>query len=813
MAKVSIVKTLQRRKFLRIGSVIALIGIFAALIGTDVWQRINPTKAANRNISNTIYLGVGQNRIGSTTYGTNDNITVKSGGTLILDGAHSFNNLTVEDGGMITTTDYNRYGINVGNIEGANYDCPCSELLNCSREATILAGRDYRNIFTVGGFINFTGPLVANNSVKIAIGHPREPSENNYTMSTFRPDDYGAFVYYDSISRADADNFNFNANAPAGSLYAEYGGAESGFINNTTSLDKPVIPFQFTIINTGGPSRWSIGWSQTAPSDSLGNAANYYLFNLLDSTIPFSTSTSGTAQIKTMYAVQANLSDYYSSLWLDQGGLEQITSNMYNLKSNYYSVDNYNMYTDTYVRRLSYGSTASLTDFDNPGILDSDQNPHNNIYSGSKYFSFYSTDVADSPEAYHNTPLAGKPVGGSSNLFPYLSEQLYNVIKTNYSFASKRLIISVARDFVLETGGQVNVNGKGFAPGHGFSPGWLTTGASHAGLGANSVASAYYDNTENTEPIAPGSGGYRGTYATTVAQEYYQYYGGGYINVISGKSITNNNSFVTADAIGFSLYSDSYWGASSGGSVILKDASLDSNYLGVISAWGAGSDRRGGSSINRRGGGGGHIYVNTRANLYNAANLLGASWNSKNIPAGLDIGNVGNRYGYASRIAGGDYDKFLNNIGDLHFHDATSFRSGSITALGGIAENEADSDYWGQWGLVSIIIAQDSGSLGQPFKKTLHTVSVPGFQTPLNPYSLSLGDTIEVKLEFDDPPASGTEIKDELLETNNSTPTPNYICQCNFIDITPLGDCTQGSDVTWIANGSTTEYKYNCTVQ
>lgn len=814
MAKVSIVKILKQKKYLRVGSVVVLVGIFATLIGTDVWQRINPTKAATRNITGDIYLGVGKDKITSTTYGANDSIVVKNGGRLILDGAHNFGNLTVEDGGVVTTTDYNRYGINNANIEYNNStDCYASEILNCARNATSLSGdhTSKKTYFSIGGFINLTGSLLTNSDLKFAIGKPEDPAHpdahvgNNLT--DFRIDDYGLLTYFDSVSLAESQAYSFAPSDIAGRVYSNTT-TNSGYFTNNASADKPLIPFQLTVVNGGGDFKWGIGRS-SADAGSLGDAKDYYLLNLIDNNTAFSTDpVNGYSQVKSSYAIQWNNSGWYSAI--DQALLENTTQYMLIWSDYFYTVKNYNMYSDAYVVPTTYTGTVSLEDLSNPQLSAIEAVPHNNSYSGDKYFSFFSKNIAAGSAGanyyYFNTPLAGMPASGSSSFFPYLSNQLYDTLKTDYSFAQKRAVVTVNKNFSLQTGGQINVNGKGFAPGHGPAPASLNAGASHAGLGYAKNSGAY-DAIEGVEPKAPGSGGFYHSYSNLNINQKYSLYGGGFIKIISNKIITNHNGLITADAIGFSDDRGEMGAASSGGSIILEDASEDSQYFGVISAWGACTDQSDGSSASKGGGGGGHIFIKTQAKTENQNKLYAAKENSKYIPQVHD--RVSDRKGLAKQITGGDYSTFLINSNDLHYQDPNSYPNGSITALGG----EADvGDKPGNWGIISILFSQQN-TTGQPFKKTLHQVtSPPGVQTPDNPYSLSLGDTIEVKLEFDVAPANGTVITDEPLKTQGSSP---ITCKCLPATVLPLtgNNCTPSGGAVWNTRVGEKIFSYHCKVE
>jgi hypothetical protein len=152
-----------------------------------------------------------------------------------------------------------------------------------------------------------------------------------------------------------------------------------------------------------------------------------------------------------------------------------------------------------------------------------------------------------------------------------------------------KVILAIANDLTIQSGGQINVDGRGYSGQNG--PGYLAAGgASHGGVGAgvNAMATVATTYGSVTAPTRLGSGG---SYNTTFQS------GGGAVQLIVGGTATVNGAI---SAAGVETGSGATYGGSSGGSVFLKTGALAG--MGTIAANAA--------SVSARGlGGGGRVAV------------------------------------------------------------------------------------------------------------------------------------------------------------------------------------------------------------
>ncbi len=157
------------------------------------------------------------------------------------------------------------------------------------------------------------------------------------------------------------------------------------------------------------------------------------------------------------------------------------------------------------------------------------------------------------------------------------------------------------KDLVIDQGGKVDFNGKGYAVGEGPSPaGQQYYGAGHGGQGNGGTAT--YGSI--TEPTTMGSGGYGSALA----------YGGGAIKLnIEGNLI--NNGLISANG---ATYGTAYNGSGSGGSVWINFTNIESNWSG------SGNITANGGSSPFFSGGGGRVSV-TNYNENNSTGFITAA--------------------------------------------------------------------------------------------------------------------------------------------------------------------------------------------
>lgn len=287
--------------------------------------------------------------------------------------------------------------------------------------------------------------------------------------------------------------------------------------------------------------------------------------------------------------------------------------------------------------------------------------------------------------------------------------------------------IEVTGTFNIQTGGKLNLNGRGYGLSQGPGASYVfdgvnTTGASHSGVGGASRDNRY-DYDEATPPGQPGSGS---LWASTADSEWADQrdnnygYGGGYIHILATTINLEAGSRISANGIGGNVRHPR--GGASGGAIVLEDSDSGSRYDGTILALGAGCRERaagseGAGHCYSGGGGGGYIYIKTAT----SASVLSAR-------RSYDL--AGNWYNAI--------DMFKDTL------SATSapgwpYSSADIAVSGGSTERGES----GAQGILTVV------GTGVRMKKTLEPV-VPGRGGSLdfNPYALQVGDNIKVVLDL-----------------------------------------------------------------
>ena len=151
-------------------------------------------------------------------------------------------------------------------------------------------------------------------------------------------------------------------------------------------------------------------------------------------------------------------------------------------------------------------------------------------------------------------------------------------------------LVTVGGDVVVESGGAINLNGRGYGtqsgPGAGTNNGYQGSGAGHGGLGGIAYQVSGYGNTYDsiTEPVMLGSGGGKSGGGA----------GGGAIALTAGGTLTVDG---TISANGTNAPASDGAGGGSGGSVLLR--------CGVFAGSGAITANGGATGYHLGGGGGG----------------------------------------------------------------------------------------------------------------------------------------------------------------------------------------------------------------
>ncbi|NIR64256.1 MAG: hypothetical protein GWO10_10900 [candidate division Zixibacteria bacterium] len=183
--------------------------------------------------------------------------------------------------------------------------------------------------------------------------------------------------------------------------------------------------------------------------------------------------------------------------------------------------------------------------------------------------------------------------------------------------------LTILGDMMVESGGSINVSGKGYdiaeGPGAGRNGRYPASGAGYGGLGGKTIAESGLTYGSITEPIDFGSGGGKNYLLPTSHGS-----GGGAVKFTVKGNLTVDGSIV----------SNGYWGRNSsgggsGGSIFITTSTFSGN--GRIKASGGNSSNGGGG-----GGGGGRIAV-----YYDVHDFTGTM---------LACGGSGSQYGGAGTI-------------------------------------------------------------------------------------------------------------------------------------------------------------------
>lgn len=589
-------KRIKRRRVFTVISLVFLVAFSGILVTSKYFNSL--TKAATVVVNGTSTIKQ------SDTIGANDYVV---NGTLVVDGEHTFNSITINSGGVLTTSDYNLYGVDVPYVKESIYG---DDLFQAS---------DQKYMFIMRGFIN-TG---SNHDRKYAAVSGIPSSSPTHPNGT-KPDDSLLIDFYEAVSDPTYSNVDWVSGTLAGYAYGAHNGTSYDvFTDSTSSAGSPFIPFEAIYYNASSENHFGIASCINALA-CTSTSHQYYLTAIRQST-SFQ-STASNPEMKTYIAWQSAKSSLLDAMNETYSGSRRYNS--YDGIKDYTSSLKTAGYTDTYFYRADNFDFAY-----DPKVLLS---PRTDILKNTelvvltKQYEYYSNGIRlrshFNPDYSRNSPLASRMDDAIANNwygFPVMSSSLVMTMRENNMKVPTK--ITVINGITVNSGGKINVSGKGFAPsvqqfGAGAGAGNNSnTGASHSGQGGYRITSGAcdtsnppapaYDNSYSSTPELPGSSGY---WSRGQMKEPYYGYSGGYI-YISAKTINlAQNSMVLANGVGGNQ--NNPFPGSSGGGIILKDADSNSKYLGAILASGGTVWDSSSTSEHPPSGGGGYIYIESQSN-------------------------------------------------------------------------------------------------------------------------------------------------------------------------------------------------------
>lgn len=557
-------------------------------------------------------------------------VTIKSGRTVTIDGSHSFDKLTIESGGVLTTTDYNRYGVDISGFE----DTPAK-----IQKASSLLSDDGKYVFIMRGLINTAGASRTYGVTKASDSNSFAPLDAA-GIKFFKP---VGFTQNDgSASADDAGGYSENWYLDSNKIGDAFSNSNNTYGNPTTftytqtTADKFLLPFELRFVKakitaTSGDN-FGIAYCDSSCGLTGSTGTDYHFINALSKPVNLASPTwSDTAvemrtykswqgyqpadkfytnedEYQTFAKFTANFDSHMVKIMnsINENGITIHTEiSDYNTSDHntYYVVPNYDFASDPkvvlmgqdYMNFLSGSAIAvAYTSVDNQyetATADATRNRTKAVFLAASLL---------------NSPLGCREE--SASLFPTLSKNLLTSLRSKLRINS----INVTTVFKMEPTAKINLTGKGFAPtavmidgvdyGSGPGAGAGTAGASHAGYGGGSLAHITQDF--STSPVvpydtSPGAGGsvlpgsgvsLKGL--TGNAGIYYGY-GGGYLNItadkvnLNGTVGTENQPMIYANGSGGNASTPIP--GPSGGSIILSDSSSSgTSYEALITAVGAG---------------------------------------------------------------------------------------------------------------------------------------------------------------------------------------------------------------------------------
>jgi len=691
MQPIRIFDIIARRRIMIFGVVLVIIFGTAIGLAANFFANSKKAHADSYTLGDGGYIG--PNDASRDWANTDVTVTASADNPAAIDGKHTFKNLTVQ--GTLTTSDYNRYG-----VDGMYYE---KNLADARDAKSLFELTNDRYVFIMRGFINTGGVAkdyyLTSETDGTVSGHP----------DSFRVDDTAVMRFYPAVSEStekSADLFTGEvgyAMTNYGSIYDGTNGKFQQYSDALTSAGSPILPFELVYANSGGGQHYfGVSTCAAACSTTIGNHTfvrtvdNETTFaGMPDGSIETYQAWQGSRTDTDVSAVKQDLVNIFNKNWTISkadliSGVSAHRKN--NLYEDYYFADNYNFFSDP---KVYLQNDKNMLDSPVTVALSDDQQYQWSSAVGDIKYAFFLPKT----DWYTTSPLARR--GNANAGFPIIAQSLFRTMHNLPSTAGKRTEITVTETLSILGTGRINVNGKGFAnsfitasggrtrfgagPGAGYGDHNSSPAASHAGLGGGqNDATVRYDNAVGNQPTLPGSaGGFNSddmgcAYRISVGYldtlcirgiDYYLGFGGGYISLSANVVNLSPGSAITANSTAGRSYQPTPGG--SGGAIIIQDADSGSQYGGAIEAMGAGSDESEDHTISP--GGGGSIYIATssgsvaglraKENTALAPSFYNASdWFRNNRPGQFDVLKISASGGDSERGVDGSYG-IVNIVG------------------------------------------------------------------------------------------------------------------------------------------------------
>ena len=338
-------------------------------------------------------------------------IIIPSGATVQIDGVHNFNSLTVESGGSLTTSDYNRYGKYKEEATTTDYK-NAGSLFDLSNQQYSFMVRGVINTGTVHN--KQYGPASAKKGVG---GEP----------DSLTPDDVASITFFQPTDTPDYVESNYLSSAEIGSAFAYLGGPGRTLFTDTVSSDSNrYIPFEYMFFNRSGNSGFGFSYCNTSVDCTVRLNNAFVSIIGIDSLFD---ETSAVPQIKTFESYQTK-NDLTGKPWpTDYSSMKITFANFFsdiNTEKYFYKEKNYDFANDKKIILKN-----NLDFMSNPTII-SDSNVLQYEYyltAGPivrNTFNFYPTTRYNSPLGLYIENCSSDEING----YPTLSKSLFQSLPT-----------------------------------------------------------------------------------------------------------------------------------------------------------------------------------------------------------------------------------------------------------------------------------------------------------------------------------------------------------------------------------------------
>ena len=227
----------------------------------------------------------------------------------------------------------------------------------------------------------------------------------------------------------------------------------------------------------------------------------------------------------------------------------------------------------------------------------------------------------------------------------------------NFTTETHKINLTLTGGLIINQGGKISVNGKGYQPGYGGNGGSSgRAGGSYGGNGGDYSGTSGGTYGSYSQPTNIGGGGGGGST-----------YGGGVIKIDASGATINVSGTISANGTSGGLDT----GAGAGGSIWLIADTITGS-TGSITANGSNA-----INVNAAGGGGGRIAIEYTAGNYNFTGTLTAYGGAGTGSGASESGGAGTIYKKSSTQTGGDLIIINNNLTTTG--DTAEIESGTYT--------------------------------------------------------------------------------------------------------------------------------------